>query len=179
MSTPLESLIATGTKLWLDSIDPDLVRLNRSLGATGATSNPVIVSDLIKTGRFDDRIVQLIQAGNDDETLAWALTDELVRSAQDVFDGVHKNSKGDDGYVSFELDPLIEDVARNMPHAERVAKYIELGKKWSAGHTNRMIKVPATPAGLEAVEELCARHLAERHVDLLGTPIPHRARQRL
>jgi len=50
--TPLESLIATGTKLWLDSIDPDLVVANRQFGATGATSNPIIVGDLIKTGRF-------------------------------------------------------------------------------------------------------------------------------
>ena len=46
MTTPLESLVACGTKLWLDSIDPDLVRLNRGLGATGATSNPIIISDL-------------------------------------------------------------------------------------------------------------------------------------
>ena len=52
----LKSLIATGTKLWLDSIDPDLVKKNRALGATGATSNPIIVSDLIKTGRFDAQI---------------------------------------------------------------------------------------------------------------------------
>ena len=44
MSDPLKSLIATGTKLWLDSIDPDLVLENRSWGATGATSNPIIVA---------------------------------------------------------------------------------------------------------------------------------------
>ena len=36
MTSPLESLIATGTKLWLDSVDPELVRSNRALGATGA-----------------------------------------------------------------------------------------------------------------------------------------------
>ncbi len=50
--TPLQSLVASGTKLWLDSIDPDLVKRDRQEGATGATSNPVIISDLIKTGRF-------------------------------------------------------------------------------------------------------------------------------
>ncbi len=55
MPSPLQSLIACGTKLWLDSIDPDLVAANRRLGATGATCNPIIVSDLIKTGRFDAR----------------------------------------------------------------------------------------------------------------------------
>ena len=58
--------------------------------------------------------------------------------------------------MSFELDPLIEDPDRNMPHAERVQRYVELGKQWSAGHANRMIKVPATPAGIEAVEHLAA-----------------------
>ena len=51
MTSPLRSLIAAGTKLWLDSIDPDLVKSNRALGASGATSNPIIVADLLKTGR--------------------------------------------------------------------------------------------------------------------------------
>ena len=53
MTSPLQSLIATGTKLWLDSVDPDLVRANRAIGATGATSNPIIIADLVKSGRFD------------------------------------------------------------------------------------------------------------------------------
>lgn len=154
--TPLRSLIASGTKLWLDSIDPDLVRQNRAEGATGATSNPIIVSDLIKTGRFDSDIAKLAAEGLSDSDLAWKLTDQLVKQAQDVFLPVWEETKGNDGYVSFELDPLIEDVAANMPHAERVSRYVELGKKWAAGHKNRMIKVPATPAGLECLEPLCA-----------------------
>lgn len=152
----LKSLIATGTKLWLDSIDPDLVKKNFDLGAVGATSNPIIVSDLVKTGRFDERLTALGEGGKSDEEAAWALTDELVKKAQDVFKPIYDKTKGNTGYVSFELDPLIEDVEGNMPHAERVKRYIELGKKWSAGHTNRMIKVPATPAGLEALTELAA-----------------------
>ena len=69
---------------------------------------------------------------------------------------VWEQTKGNDGYVSFELDPLLEDPARNIPQAERVRRYVELGKKWSAGHKNRMIKVPATPAGLDALEALAA-----------------------
>lgn len=156
MTTPLESLVACGTKLWLDSIDPDLVRLNRSLGATGATSNPIIISDLIKTGRFDSRLDQLIREGKDDSQIAWQVTDGLVKEAQAVFKPVWDETAGNNGYVSFELDPLLEDLQQGPPHAERVARYIELGKHWSAGHKNRMIKVPATPAGLDAIEELCA-----------------------
>ncbi len=156
MTSPLKSLIASGTKLWLDSVDPDLVVSNRKLGATGATSNPIIVSDLIKSGRFDDEIQQLFRAGHDDDEVAWLMTDRLVRDAQAVFLPVWQETNGNDGYVSFELDPLLEDVQLAPPHDEAVARYIELGKEWSAGHQNRMIKVPATPAGLDALEELCA-----------------------
>lgn len=157
MTSPLQSLIATGTKLWLDSVDPRLVKTNRALGATGATSNPIIISDLIKAGEFDQELDALLnEKGLSDEEVAWRLTDRVVRMAQEVFRPVWESTKGDDGYVSFELDPLIEDLERNMPHRERVARYIELGQKWSKGHDNRMIKVPATPAGLDALEELCA-----------------------
>lgn len=156
MTLPLQSLIACGTKLWLDSIDPDLVRANRLLGATGATSNPIIVSDLVKTGRFDHQIERLLQQGLDDEAIAWAMTDRLVCDAQEVFLPVWRETGGNDGYVSFELDPILEDPERRLKHDERVKRYIELGKKWSAGHENRMIKVPATRAGLDALEELAA-----------------------
>src|SRR5688572_3761785 len=172
--TPLQSLIASGTKLWLDSIDPDLVRENRAEGATGATSNPVIVSDLIKTGRFDDQLVQLVDRGLTDDQVAWELTDQLVRGAQAVFLPVWEATKGNDGYVSFELDPLLEDPQANIPHAERVRRYIELGKKWSAGHKNRMIKVPATPAGLEACEPLCAAGIT-LNVTLVFSPRQYNA----
>ncbi len=156
MSAPLKSLIASGTKLWLDSIDPELVVANRAQGATGATSNPIIVADLIKTGRFDDRLAQLMDQGLDDEAVAWQMTDALVKQAQDVFAEVHQESAGNDGYVSFELDPLLEDTECTLSTEERAARYIELGKQWAAGNVNRMIKVPATPGGLAALEELVA-----------------------
>jgi transaldolase len=156
MTSSLASLLATGTKLWLDSIDPDLVRANRAAGATGATSNPIIVADLLASGRFDEPIRSLVQQGLDDGQIAWQMTDRLVRDAQDVFQPVWQATGGDDGYVSFEVDPLLEDPAANLPHDVRVAEYVRLGKHWAAGHTNRMIKVPATPAGLDALEELVA-----------------------
>jgi transaldolase len=156
MTTPLESLVACGTKLWLDSVDPDEIARNRALGATGATSNPIIIGDLVKTGRFDDRLTKLFKEGPDDDAIAWCLTDSFVRDAQAVFEPTWHATKGDDGYVSFELDPLLEDPACTLSTVERAKRYVELGKKWSAGHTNRMIKVPATPGGLAALEELAA-----------------------
>lgn len=79
--TPLESLVASGTKLWLDSVDPKEVEINLGYGATGATSNPIIVSGIIKAGGFDADIKSLVRDGLDDEAIAWALTDRLVSNA--------------------------------------------------------------------------------------------------
>ncbi len=152
----LKSLIASGTKVWLDSIDPPLVKENRAKGASGATSNPIIVQGIIKAGAFDGEISAFAKQGKSDDEIAWAMTDKLVKSAQDVFLPVWEQTKGNDGYVSFELDPLLEDKQNPVPTEVAIKKYIELGKKWAAGHKNRMIKVPATAAGLGALEELAA-----------------------
>jgi transaldolase len=167
--TPLQSLIASGTKVWLDSVDPDQVAQNRAWGATGATSNPIIVADLIEAGRYDRELTELLREGCSDQDAAWRMIDRLVRDAQQVFRPAWEVARGDDGYVSFELDPLLEDPGRNLPNAERTRKYIELGKKWSAGHQNRMIKVPATDAGVAALEELAAAGVT-LNVTLTFTP---------
>jgi transaldolase len=156
MSESIKSLIASGTKLWLDSIDPELVAENKALGATGATSNPIIVADLIRTGRFDDLLQRIAADTADDTGIAWGMTDQLVRRAQAAFEDIWTATRGNDGYVSFELDPLLEDPHRGPAHAQRVAAYIQSGREWSEQHQNRLIKVPATPAGLESLEELVA-----------------------
>jgi transaldolase len=157
MSSPLASIIQAGTKLWLDSVDPELIATNRQLGATGATSNPIIISDLIKSERYDDQLQRLLAGPNSSTNdAAWALTDQVVAAAQEAFLPDWQSTAGNDGYVSFEVDPLLEDPENQLAHNDRVARYVELGTKWSAGHTNRLIKVPATPAGLEALEKLAA-----------------------
>jgi len=154
--TPLQSLVSCGTKLWLDSVDPDEVRRNFEWGATGATSNPIIVADLIKTGRFDKDLAGLVREGLDDEAISWRLTDGLVRRAQAVFEPAWERTRGDDGWVSFELDPLLEDTANTLPVEKKAARYVELARQWSPGHKNRMIKIPATPGGIAAMEEVAA-----------------------
>jgi transaldolase len=152
----LASLISSGTKVWLDSIDPALVAKARAAGMTGATSNPLIISNLLATGRFDNRFPALLAQGLSDADIAWDLTDQLVSEAQKVFLPVWQESRGNDGYVSFELDPLLEDASCTLSHVAKVQRYVELGKKWGRGRRNRMIKVPATPAGIDALEPLAA-----------------------
>ena len=172
--TPLESLVACGTKLYLDSIDPDLVVENRKFGATGATSNPAIISGLIKTGRFDSLIEKFAEQGHDDEAIAWAVTDAMVTDAEHVFLPTFEATNGNDGYVSFELDPLLEDAGNGISVADRSAQYVELGKKYQKDHPNRMIKVPGTEAGIAALEELAAAGVT-LNVTLLFTLDQYRA----
>ena len=158
--TPLQSLAACGTKVWLDSVDPEEIERNFKLGATGATSNPIIIGDLLGSGRFDDSIKPLVDKGHTDDEICWAMTDKLVEDAQKVFMPIWEETKHDNGWVSFELDPLLEDKDLQVPVAAQTSSYIELGLKWSREHKNRMIKVPATEAGLGALEELVAHGTA-------------------
>ena len=104
------------------------------------------------------------------------MTDQLVSDAQAVFRPVWEQTHGNDGYVSFELDPLLEDPQLGPPHAQRVARYIELGKHWSRGHVNRMMKVPATPRRHRRLGGTGRRGRdAQRHADF-HAPAVSRAR---
>lgn len=170
----LASLIEAGTKVWLDGVEPGEIEKNRARGITGATSNPAIVSKIIERGQFDGRIDELIEQGMNDDGIAWELNDELVKSAQQVFLPVWQETEGNDGYVSFELDPLIEDADAGLDNPERVKRYIELGREWSAGHENRMIKVPASTAGLDSLEALAAAGVTI-NVTLMFTERQYRA----
>jgi len=165
MSVALQSLVQCGTKLYLDSVHPDEVGKNLAWGAVGATSNPAIISAIVDQGGMNDVIETLLNDLNnpyDDEAIAWELTDRLVRDAQKKFQPIHQSTGGNAGWVSFELEPLLEDPKGKsgdgtaMSDVDRTAAYIELGKRWAAGHTNRMIKVPATEAGIGSLEELAA-----------------------
>ena len=129
----LKSLIASGTKVWLDGVEPEDVKRNRAQGISGATSNPIIISEIVKSGHFDDRISAFAEKGLDDDAIAWALDDELVKAAQQVFLPVWEQTKGNDGYVSFELDPLLEDVAKPMPYAERMQAIHRTGQEMGGG----------------------------------------------
>ena len=169
MSRSIRSLIETGTKLYLDSVEPSEVDRNLAWGAVGATSNPAIISGIVEEGGLDRSIESLLAAGHDDEGVAWALTDQLVIDAQKKFTPVHQQTGGNAGWVSFELDPILEAPDVGLSDAQRTDAYIDSGKQWASGHANRMIKVPATPAGLAALEELVAAGVTV-NVTLIFTP---------
>ena len=57
----LKTIANAGSKIWSDSVDPEVIEKLIPEGVTGATSNPVIIADLIQTGRFDDHLKRLLR----------------------------------------------------------------------------------------------------------------------
>jgi transaldolase len=151
----LEELQDAGVSIWLDTLSRELLetgtfaRLIANSAVTGATSNPTIFAKAITgSDRYDD---QLRAADvRDPQELFFALALEDVRRAADLLRPTYDASAGRDGFVSFECTPDLADDS-----AATVEQAVELWGRLARG--NVMIKVPATEAGVPAIEELTAR----------------------
>jgi len=158
VAPPIRALTELGVSVWLDTLsrglieDGELATLIEDLAVTGATSNPTIFAKAIcGSGRYDGQLRQALAAGvGDPEELFLALALEDVRRAATMMRPLYDATARRDGYVSFECTPDVADDA-----AATVAQALELSRRLDA--PNVMIKVPATEAGIVAVEELTAR----------------------
>ena len=134
MPSPIQSILDAGSTLWLDSVDPEEVKKNHARGISGATSNPAIIAALVATGRFDETIKKFMNEGHDDEAIAWAITDKLTQGRRArVLTTTGRSSRGNTGWVSFELDPLLEDPDNGISTADRTKKYVEAGQAVGLG----------------------------------------------
>jgi len=156
MSNPLALLQELGQSPWLDFITRDLLRsgklaaMVRAGYVTGLTSNPTIFEQAIaKTADYDDALATLVRTGKTVPAIVDTLTMEDVRGAADIFAPVYARTKRADGYVSIEVDPtLAHDTAGTVREAKRL---------WRAvNRPNLMVKIPATRAGIPAIEETIA-----------------------
>jgi transaldolase len=154
----VERLREAGVSIWLDTLSRELLesgvlaRLIADFGVTGATSNPTIFARAI-TGseRYDEQLRSLVGSGiREPQELFFALALDDVRRAAELLRPAHEASDGRDGFVSFECTP---DIAGDT--AATVAQALELWNRLA--RRNVMIKVPATDAGIPAIEELTAR----------------------
>ena len=141
--------------LWADFIEREYLDTTfRDLIArgiiNGATSNPTIFKNAILTSKsYQKQIASLSNLSPKEKYEAIAIFD--IQKAADVLHPLFKQK--DDGYVSIEVDPfLCDDAEATVQEAKRLHALI--------GRDNVMIKVPATPAGYEAMEELTASSVA-------------------
>lgn len=142
-----------GQSLWVDNISREMLVKGTlacyiaDWSVTGLTSNPTIFEHAIGHGSFyDEAIARLARRGNPAEELFFTLALEDLTTAADLFRPAFEASDGLDGWVSLEVSPLLADNA---------AKTIDAAA-WlheAANRPNLFIKIPGTPAGIEAIED--------------------------
>ncbi len=153
--TRLHELHDAGQSVWLDFIRRDMLESGEleSLvadGVRGLTSNPTIFQQAIDTSTsYDDQIAAVVADRPDAATIR--VFEELavadIRGAADVLATVYDASHGGDGFVSLEVSPhLAHDTEATIGEARRLWSWVD--------RPNLMIKVPATPAGIPAIETL-------------------------
>ncbi len=151
---PLLDLLEHGQSYWLDNLtrgmirDGELERRVREEGLRGVTSNPAIFSDAISGGGgYDEQIEKLAREGRGLEAIFERIAVDDIRDACDVLRPVWETSEGRDGFVSLEVSPhLAHDTEGSVEEARRLFRAVD--------RPNVLIKIPGTPAGVPAIEEL-------------------------
>jgi transaldolase len=153
--SPLHSLSALGQSVWIDFLSREAIRgghlqqlIDRD-AVVGATSNPTIFQKAMSSGEAYDE--QLRELGRSDvEQAFWALAEQDIREACDLFRPIWDQGLGRDGYVSLEVDPrLAYDSLGTFGEAIRLHEAVD--------RPNLLVKIPATKPGLAAIEDVIAK----------------------
>jgi len=143
-----------GQSPWIDFIDRKLIesgKLGQMVddGIRGLTSNPTIFAKAVATGQYDELIRREIEAGDGAHEIYEQIATSDVGDAADVLRRVYDEAGGTDGFASIEVEPnLADDTDATLARAREL---------WAKlGRPNVMIKIPATPAGIPAVQAAIA-----------------------
>ena len=152
---PVKALENHGQAVWLDFLargfvaKGDLKKLIDTDGVKGVTSNPSIFEKAIgSSDEYDAPIGKALKHGDRPVAdLFEHLAIEDIQHAADVLRPVYDKLDGNDGFVSLEVSPyLAMDTKGTIAEANRLWKHVK--------RKNLMVKVPATPEGLPAIEHL-------------------------
>ncbi|HYM55185.1 MAG TPA: transaldolase [Solirubrobacteraceae bacterium] len=154
---PLQRLSALGQSVWVDFLSRESIRgghlqeLIDEHSVVGATSNPTILQKAMSAGdAYDEQLHELAAHGADVSETFWALAEQDIGEACDLFRPVWDGGSGRDGYVSIEVDPrLAYDTLETFREAIRLHEAIR--------RPNLLVKIPATKPGLAAIEDVVAK----------------------
>lgn len=140
-----------GQSLWLDYIhrqelqDGTFARRLEKEGVLGVTSNPTIFQKAIgDSAIYDDTIREVLDLGANDIYEHLAIAD--IQTAADALRPIYDRTSKRDGYVSLEVSPLLaSSTAETIAEARRLFTTVD--------RPNLMIKIPATDAGIPAIEQ--------------------------
>jgi transaldolase len=157
MSSRLHQLSALGQSVWIDYLSRDLIKssaLARAVdedAVVGVTSNPTIFAKALSGGDAYDEQIAVSDGDATSVFLELAMRD--VTTACELLRSVWERTQGRDGYVSIEVDPkLADDTAATIAQATHFHHAI--------ARPNLLVKIPATDAGVPAIEEMTARGYA-------------------
>src|SRR6266498_5583020 len=153
----LHRLAQHGQSVWIDFLSRDMIRngeLERRMrddAVVGVTSNPTIFQKAISSGAaYDEQLREVLEEERDPKEIFLRLAIKDVEDALDLLRPVWDEGSGQDGYVSLEVDPnLASDTAGTIEEAQHLHETID--------RPNLFVKIPATKAGLPAIEEMIAR----------------------
>ncbi len=169
-TNPLLKVNELGQSIWLDYTRRDLVasgelrRLIQQDELSGMTSNPSIFEKAIVGSKiYEDDIGKLAAQGRSPTLIYESLSQHDVREAADVFRPVYDRTQAGDGYVSLEVNPhLAHDTEGTITEARRLWRALD--------RPNVFIKVPATKAGLPAIQQLISEGINVNITLLFGLP---------
>ncbi|MEE8391972.1 MAG: bifunctional transaldolase/phosoglucose isomerase [Anaerolineae bacterium] len=151
--TKIHELTDLGQAIWFDFIRRSFLASGElqelvDQGVRGVTSNPSIFEKaIVGSADYDEDLQSLVEAGKSVEEIYETLALDDIRRAADILRPVHSETGGVDGYVSLEVSPtLAHDTEGTIAEARRLFAALD--------RPNIMIKVPATPAGIPAIETL-------------------------
>jgi transaldolase len=145
----------TPTVLWNDSAALDELRFAIEQGGVGATCNPVIAHTVLKAQLSEwrpriERLVRDMPAATDDE-IAWVAVERLSIEAAALLIPAFERHRGRNGRLSIQTDPrFYRDPRRIMAQA----------KRFNGLAPNMIVKIPATRAGMVAIEEATAEGIS-------------------
>jgi len=153
MTNPLLQLQTQGQSVWYDTIDrAQLVsglfkRLLDEDGIVGVTSNPTIFQKSISHGdAYDEQMTELIKQRKSTSEIYEALVIKDITTVADMLRPIYDRTNRQDGFVSLEVSPdLAHDTEESLSEARRFWKLVD--------RPNLMIKIPATPEGIPAVQQ--------------------------
>jgi transaldolase len=162
----LHELAERGQSVWFDTLSRDLVHsgeLKRMMdedAVTGVTSNPTIFQKALSTGdAYDADMKKLLEETSDPREIFLSLALQDIRDACDVLRPAFDSTGGLDGYVSMEVLPdLAYETEATFAQARRIAKEVD--------RPNLLVKIPATMAGLPAIED-CIAHGTSINITLI------------
>ena len=153
----LHELSDRGQSVWIDSLSREWLRtgeLRRMMdedAVVGVTSNPTIFQKAMSEGDwYDEQLRAVLEEEDDPKEIFLRLAFDDIREACDLMRTVWDGTEGQDGYVSLEVEPgLAHDTEGTIEQAQRFHDTID--------RPNLYVKIPATGAGVPAIEEMISR----------------------